>query len=187
MIYLACDDSYFTLGVITLFAAISKNVTIIDIAMDQVTVVIPHFNREDTLILAIERTDLLTKLLTSARKQGTRTLLIMDNASERTMENIKQWSQGVLSKKMQLDTLPLFLDTNFAYLKDLSFLTRREIDIMGWLATGKTPYGISRELNLSVKTIFSHKLSALKKLGLSHLNARSLLIFSKIFQGLAPL
>lgn len=187
MIYLACDDSYFTLGVMALFAAISKDVTTIDIAMDKATVVIPRFNCEDTLILAIERTDLPTQLLTSARLQDTRTLLILDNASERTIENIKQWSQGVLSKKMQLDTLPLFLDTNFAYLKDLSFLTAREINIMGWLATGKTPYRIARDLNLSVKTIFSHKLSALKKLGLNHLNARSLLIFSKIFQGLAPL
>lgn len=186
MIYLASNDSYFTLGVTALFSSINTEVGIILFNEDGLAI-LPKLTHDDTLILAIERAETLTQLLTSARTQGAKALLIMDNASERTMKNINQWSRGVLSKKMPLDSLPQFIEANCAHLKDLSFLTAREINIMGSLATGKTPYGISRELNLSVKTIFTHKISALKKLGLNHLNARSLLIFSKIFQGLAPL
>ena len=187
MIYLASDDRYFILGVETIFCALNKIVTIISLNDEGETTDIPDLTCDDTLILAVEHTSTLTQLLTWARRNGTRTLLLMDNASQRTLENINLWSQRVLSKKMPLDNLPQFVETGFAYLKDLSFLTAREINIMGSLATGKTPHRISRELNLSVKTIFSHKLSALKKLGLNHLNARSLLIFGKIFQGLAPL
>lgn len=187
MIYLASDDRYFILGVETIFYALNKNVTIISLNDEGETIVIPDLTRDDTLILAVERSNTLTQLLIWARRNGTRILLLMDNVSERTQENISLWSQGVLSKKMPLDSLPQLLETGLAYLKDLSFLTAREMNIMGSLATGKTPYRISRELNLSVKTIFSHKLSALKKLGLNHLNSRSLVIFAKILQGLAPL
>lgn len=186
MIYLACDDCYFSLGIEALFSSIQKHVTIINLSDDEDTLFVPALARNDTLILAVERTDILTRLLTLARRQGVRALLVMDNASDKTMENINLWSQGVISKKTSLESLPTFLDARFAYLKDSSFLTAREINIMGSLATGKTPYRIARDLNLSVKTIFSHKLSALKKLGLNHLNSRSLLIFSMIFHGLAP-
>lgn len=187
MIYLVSDDHYFILGVEAIFRAQNKYVTIIPLNAVGKNLVTPELTRDDTLILAIERTDTLTCLLIWARRHGTQTLLLMDNASERDLENISLRSQGVLSKKMSSDSLLQFVDTGLTYLKDLSFLTSREINVMGSLATGKTPYYISQELNLSVKTVFSHKVSALKKLGLSHLNARSLLIFSKIFQGLAPL
>lgn len=187
MIYLACDDNYFSLGIAALFDAINKSVTVINVNVDGDSVVIPELTREDTLILAAERTNTLTPLLMSARSQGTRTLLVMDNASERTLANINQWSKSVLSKRMPPDCLPQLLEASFVHLKDLSCLTAREMNIMGSLAMGKTPCRISSELNISVKTIFAYKLKALKKLGLNHLNARSLLIFSMIFQGLAPL
>lgn len=186
MIYLASDDRYFILGVETLFRARNNLVTIIPLNETGDTDSIPGLTSNDTLILAVEQTNTLTRLLTWARYNDAQVLMLMDNASARTLDNISQWSQGVLSKKMALDHLPQLVDAGGAHLKDLSFLTAREISIMELLATGKTPYRISRELNLSVKTIFSHKLSALKKLGLNHLNARSVLIFGKIFQGLAP-
>ena len=187
MIYLASDDRYFILGVKAIFRSLNKSVTVIPLNEQGETVVLPELTSDDTLLLAVEQTHTLTQLLTLARCRRARALLLMDNASDRTLNNIALWSQGVLSKKMPLDYLPELVGAGFAYLKDLSFLTAREMNIMGSLATGKTPAGISKELNISVKTIFSHKISALKKLGLNHLNARSLLIFSKICQGLAPL
>ncbi|QXN60542.1 helix-turn-helix transcriptional regulator [Serratia fonticola] len=187
MIYLATDDYYFSLGVEAIFHGLNRPITLIPLDEADDTGVLPTLTSDDTLLLAVEQTEMLTLLLVWARCQGARALLIMDNASARTLNNITQWSQGVLSKKMPLANLPLCVGAGCAHLKDLSFLTAREISIMGSLAGGKTPHRISRELNLSVKTIFSHKLSALKKLGLNHLNARSVLIFGKIFQGLAPL
>ncbi|MGL5387638.1 MAG: helix-turn-helix transcriptional regulator [Serratia sp. (in: enterobacteria)] len=187
MIYLASDDSYFLLGVKALFQSLNKNVAYIPVDEADGLGAIPVLTCDDTLILAVERADTLTQLLTWTRRHDARALLLMDNASERTLENITLWSQGVLSKKMPLANLAACVEAGHAHLKDLSFLTGREMNIMGSLATGKTPYCISQELNLSVKTIFSHKLSALKKLGLNHLNARSVLIFGKILQGLAPL
>lgn len=187
MIYLAADDRYFALGVEAIFQGLNQPFTLLPLNETGEIGFIPTLTHRDTLILAVEQADTLTRLLTWARQHHTRALLIMDNTSTRTLENITQWTQGVLSKKMPLTNLPLCVEGGFAHLKDLSFLTARERSIMRALATGKTPLRISRELNLSVKTIFSHKLSALKKLGLNHLNARSVLIFGKIFQGLAPL
>lgn len=91
----------------------------------------------------------------------------------------------MLHKKMPLDALLKLLEAEMTYLNDLLFLTRHEIRVMRGLTIGKTPHSLAKEFNLSIKTICSHKVNALKKLGLNHLNARSVLIFGKICRGLS--
>lgn len=56
-------------------------------------------------------------------------------------------------------------------------LTLREVEIMNELLKGKSNHKISKELQISEKTVSGHKLSALKKLGLSGLNSRALVIY----------
>lgn len=181
MIYLASDDRYFSLGIKALLSAINKNVALIDLPLMQEAGVLPAFARHDTLMLAVDGVDALTRLLGAACVSGSKVLLIMDNACERTLTYSVPLSPRILSKKMPLECVPQLLDV--ACLKDLSFLTTQEINIMCYLASGKTPYHIARALNLSVKTISAHKFSALKKLGLSHLNSRSVFIFGLLFNG----
>jgi DNA-binding NarL/FixJ family response regulator len=185
MIYLVSDDSFFTLGAEAFFSTENKNVTVIDVNIEKERLSTLNFTGEDILLIAIEQADIITALLAIARMHGAKVLLVMDNASDKTLNNINQWSQGVLAKKMPLNDLLNLLEADFTYLKDLSFLTRQEIKIMQELTTGKTPHNISRELNLSVKTICGHKVNALRKLGLNHLNARSVMIFGKICRGLS--
>lgn len=185
MIYLASDDSFFTLGAEYFFSAENKKVTVVDVNIGKEKLSTINFTDEDILLIAIEQADVINTLLTVARTHDTKVLLVMDNASNNTLNTSSQWSQSVLCKKMPLKVLLELLEADFTYLKDLFFLTRQEIKIMRALTTGKTPYNLSRELNLSVKTICCHKVNALRKLGLNHLNARSLMIFDKICCGLA--
>lgn len=46
-------------------------------------------------------------------------------------------------------------------------LSRREDEVIRLLASGKTPTDIGRQLNLSVKTVSTHRTRILKKLGLT--------------------
>lgn len=177
MIYLTSDDSFFTLGVKEVFNSTKKDITLIDVARGKESLIKMSFTHEDILLIALEQADVITPLLATARKNGTKVLLIMDNASDN--------HQGVLSKKMPLDALLKFLDADMTYMNDLFFLTRQEIRVMRGLTIGKTQHSLAREFNLSVKTICCHKVNALRKLGLNHLNARSVLIFGKICRGLS--
>ena len=177
MIYLASDDNYFILGAKAMFNSVHKDVTLIDVVREKELIDKMHFTGEDILLIVIEQADTITSLLTAARRHGAKVLLVMDNASDSI--------QSVLSKKMPLDDLLRLLETDMTYLDNLLFLTRQEIKVMRGLTFGKTPNGLAKEFNLSVKTICGHKVNALKKLGLNHLNARSIFIFDKIFQGLS--
>lgn len=185
MIYLISDDSYFTLGVEAILGSINNSLTPAYLNGEKEYIWKPEFTSDDILLIAVEHTEFISGLLEIARNHGTRILFIMDSILDDSITSPSLWSQSILSKKMPLDTLPKLLECEFTYLKDLSFLTRSEIKVMKALTKGQTPYKIASELNLSVKTIFTHKVNALKKLGLNHLNARSVLIFGKVCQGLS--
>lgn len=180
MIYLASDDSFFTLGTEATFSAAHIVVTQIDANVTKEALSKVIFNSKDILVIAIEQADIIIDLMATARRQDAKVLLVMDNASDSTFSSIHQ---GVLPKKMPLEALLPLLEGDETYLQNLQRLTRQEVKIMRELTTGKTPYYLAKELNLSVKTICSHKVSALKKLGLNHLNARSMIIFGKICRG----
>lgn len=173
------------MGVEYFFNSINKRIALIDINVEEESLRNITFTHEDILLIAIEQADIITALLATARMHGAKVMLVMDNVLDNTTTNINSWSQGVLSKKMPLDTLLNLLEPDVAYLKDLLFLTRQEIKIMRGLSTGKTPINLAKELNLSIKTVCNHKINALKKLGLNHLNARSVVIFGKICRGLS--
>lgn len=183
MIYLFSDDSYFLLGVSASINETKKRINLVNVNIDGGLLLEPRFSPKDTLILAMECTENATSFLTSARICGARILLVIDYTSKETMIDIKAGARGMLTKKMKLDDLRRYLDTDYSCMREMPFLTGQEMKVMGCLMTGKTPYRVSKELNLSVKTVFTHKLNALNKLGLNHLNARSLLIYGSMYHG----
>lgn len=63
---------------------------------------------------------------------------------------------------------------------DFHTLTDRERIIMNSLSSGMPVHRISSMLNIDVKTISTYKINALKKLGLTGLNARALFIYKII-------
>lgn len=181
MIYFASDDSFFALGAEAVFNSANKDVLLIYLDITKEAPGKIFFTSEDILLIAIEQTDIIIDLMITARRHGTKVWWVLDNVSDRETTSI----QSVLSKKMPLDALFPLLEANATHLQDLLFLTRQEEKKMRALTTGKTLYSLAKEFNLSIKTICSHKVNALKKLGLNHLNARSVLIFGKICRGLS--
>ncbi|MFV8844904.1 response regulator transcription factor [Serratia fonticola] len=184
MIYIFSEDSYLKLGLEAILLAEYESVATIDVNINKEQLQLIKFTCEDTLILAVECISTITLLLAIARFNGTKILLIVDNVTKENISNINTWSQGVISKKSPLHLFPRVIDGGLGYIKGKPYLTVRETSVLNCLAKGKTPYYISMELKISIKTVCAHKISALRKLGLSHLNARSVLIYEKIFQGM---
>ncbi|HGM5491311.1 TPA: response regulator transcription factor [Serratia fonticola] len=183
MIYIISDDNYFSLGAEEIFLSAREKVTTINANSHKDKLRTLSFTSSDVLILSVENAEIITLMLAIARFSSSKVLFVVDNTSERTMININSWSQGVLSKKTPTHLFARVVDIDMSYLKAVPLLTLRETCVMNYLAQGKTPYKISKELNISIKTVCAHKISALRKLGLNHLNARSVLIYERIFQG----
>lgn len=184
MIYISSEDSYLAQGLEAIFRFENKSVMTIDVNINLEQLQLINFTYQDTLILAVENINIITLLLAFARFNGTNILLVVDNLTDKAMFNIDTWSQGVISKKTPVHFFSRLIDGRIGYMKDKPYLTARETHVMDYLAKGKTPYSISMELKISIKTVCAHKMNALRKLGLNHLNARSVLIYEKIFQGL---
>lgn len=186
MIYLASDDRYFSLGVTALLSAMGKTVVVIDLAWVQETGVAPALSPDDTVLLAIEHAGTFTRWLSIVRRCGSKVLLVMEHVCQRRESPMILRPMCILPKNMPILYFPRLFDAGVTCQNDLSFLTYQEVSVMRGLACGKTPFRIARELNVTMKTVCSHKYNAIKKLGLSHLNSRSLLIFRLLFEGGYP-
>jgi len=76
--------------------------------------------------------------------------------------------------------LPLLKQlTNHAH-EQTDHLSKKENIVLRELAGGRSTHFISRKLNLSVKTISSHKQNAFRKLGMARMNDMSLLCYRQI-------
>ncbi|MBV4367236.1 helix-turn-helix domain-containing protein [Erwinia sp. BNK-24-b] len=87
----------------------------------------------------------------------------------------------LISKKSALKKfIPLFKGSADGITSHCSPLSRKESLIMKELSSGNSAILISRKLNVSVKTISSHKQSAVRKLGMTRINDMSLVCYKEI-------
>lgn len=83
------------------------------------------------------------------------------------MSFLPESTYGFISKKVSVKTLLATLERYVNWNEIIKYpLTSRELAVISELAKGYAPHMISRRLNISVKTISTHKTNALKKLGI---------------------
>ena len=76
--------------------------------------------------------------------------------------------------------IPLLRESVDSQTAPCNQLSLKEILIMKELSSGKSVVFISRKLNISVKTVSSHKQNAVRKLGMMKMNDMSLLCYKEI-------
>lgn len=173
MIYIFSDDSYFSLGAHSLLRGNGYPTKIIDIAMlSKVT-----FESNDSVLLSVDDVHLIDKIYLLASSSGTNIVnMVRGDVISQYCDDAPMPS--FLSKKSKLSELVSFLESVNNKKNKITYnLTIREIEIMNELLKGKSNHKVSKELQISEKTVSGHKLSALKKLGLSGLNSRALVIY----------
>lgn len=174
MINIISDDSYFALGAEALLTQSGYQATIIDNQFLQSLKRSVNSQQDDIILLSSDNRNLTKKTLLFSVAADMRVIqLIAGN----TPSDI--WADGILPKKTAIHELPRIIKyiLNLKAVGCLKGLTLREMKVMDELLKGKKNHAISREMQISEKTVSGHKLKALKKLGLTGLNSRAILIY----------
>lgn len=121
-----------------------------------------------TVILTMHKTE---EYVTRALCSGVRGYVLKDNALEELIECIETVSAGKMF--LSQDVTGFVVDGFLSGLRDTGFqaegISSREREIVQLLAEGKSNKDISEELNLSVKTVETHRANIMRKLGLRNL------------------
>ena len=129
----------------------------------------PETGRNNIVVIDVVTPEYLHELIEKIPR-GVRILFMSD------MSFLPDSTYGFISKKVSVKTLLATLERCVNWNKIIKYpLTSRELAVISELAKGYPPHTISRRLNISVKTISTHKINALKKLGImSKMNGLSM-------------
>ncbi|MDQ9129895.1 LuxR C-terminal-related transcriptional regulator [Serratia fonticola] len=174
MIHIISDDDYFALGAESLLTQAGYQVNILGAQLllnfDQ----LGYSPQDDAILLSSDNRILTRNTLLHAMAADMRVIQTVDG-------NISsdKWADGILPKKTARHELPRIIRYILQRkVKDwLLDLTLREMEIMDQLLKGKSNHIISKEMRISEKTVSNHKMKVLKKLGLTGLNSRAILIY----------
>ncbi|WP_431225960.1 LuxR C-terminal-related transcriptional regulator (plasmid) [Serratia sp. L9] len=174
MIKIISDDSYFALGAEALLLQSGYQAAIIDAQLLMKSNQLVGYQQDDVILLSSDNRNLSKMTLLFAVAADLRVI----NSVSGNISSDK-WIYGVLSKKTATYEFPRIIKYILQHkienwIKDL---TLREVEVMKKLLKGKSNNVVSKEMLISEKTVSSHKLNALKKLGLTGLNSRALLIY----------
>lgn len=121
-----------------------------------------------TVILTMHKTE---EYVTKALCSGVRGYVLKDNALEELIECIETVSAGKMF--LSQDVTGFVVDGFLSGLRDTGLQTEgissREREILQLLAEGKSNKDISEELNLSIKTVETHRANIMRKLNLRNL------------------
>lgn len=121
-----------------------------------------------TVILTMHKTE---EYVTKALCSGVRGYVLKDNALEELIECIETVSAGKMF--LSQDVTGFVVDGFLSGVRDANLQTEgissREREILQLLAEGRSNKDISEELNLSVKTVETHRANIMRKLGLRNL------------------
>lgn len=178
MIYLISEDNFFAIGVMTTLNAAGIKVA---------HTTIEEFNNlnvisSDIVLLCAHSRSNSQALSQLIRETEGRVVYFVDALLDEHIVRLN--SKGVIFKKTSKDELVKTIKNMLNGELHITsiYLSQKEVTIMNLLTQQKNVYSISKLLNISVKTVFTHKLSALHKLGLNRLNARSVLLYESVFQ-----
>lgn len=178
MIYFISEDNFFTLGLIS--------------TLREVNIKARHINIYDFHNITVNNGDIIL-LCAHSRAHNQMLSRIVDKTKGRVIyfvdadidkHSFIMNSRGIISKKLTQDELINLLSSllrNERTIISVS-LSKNEVMVMNMLAQEKNAHMIAKILKISAKTVFTHKLNAVNKMGFKHLNSRSVLLYESVFQ-----
>lgn len=95
---------------------------------------------------------------------------------------LRAGAEGLITRA-NLERLPDVIEKALEVRKPLTLLSRRQLEVLKMVASGNTTRAIADNLNLSVKTIESHRTALMKRLGVHDVTA---LVRFAVRVGFAP-
>lgn len=179
MIYLISEDYYFTKGIRETLAL--EHILSCHTTTEQLQRIVAEICSDDVILLctqSIHNTQALARL---AKNTKASVMFFVDINQEKLALGV--YSLCMMSKKSQPYTLVDMLKLlTMGKPRTRPPLTIQEGIIMDYFIEPRTQSNVSKKLKISTKTISTHKINALHKMGLANINAKSLWIYQNIFQ-----
>lgn len=179
MIYVISEDTYFSIGI----GALLKNaeIEVHCISLDTFFNINTDIESNDIVLLCAQSRANSMVLAKLARNTEGKVVFFIETIEKNNI--FHDYSRGIISKKTSKeDLVTLIQSLNDKFVISPMLLSEMETVVMDMFVQQHTAYNIARLLKLSEKTISTHKTNALRKLGLSNLNVRSVLLYERIFQ-----
>lgn len=181
MLYIFSDDFYFARGAAAMLAEKGIQASAIHTTALRHFCEFPPLCHTDVIIVTFGDVSMMVSVLNLARKYKVPVVFVMN--IRQAAEPRLLWEQGILSKNLTRDVFMSALATALAApVSLLSELTMLEQEVMDELLAGKDGACVSAKMQLSIKTVSRHKLSALRKMGLHNLNSRAIVLYGKYRQ-----
>ncbi|UHM93627.1 helix-turn-helix transcriptional regulator [Rahnella victoriana] len=181
MLYIFSDDFYFSRGAAAMLSEKGVQACAIHTTDLQYFCEFHPLCHTDVIIVTFGDVPMMATVLNLARKNKVRVVFVMN--IRQSAEPRLLWEQGILSKNLTKGVFMSALATALtAPVRLLSELTSLEQNVLDELLAGKDGACVSAKMQLSIKTVSRHKLSALRKLGLHNLNSRAIVLYGKYRQ-----
>lgn len=181
-IYIISDDHFFISGMEKILATTETEFKQYSYANGLLLFCYFSFRKEDIVIVDIhylQMTQPQSSLAHHTSYVGVNIIFVVDLPLQNESSNF--YPYWIVSKKCPIKRiLPLLKTIAGDNPLHSDHLSRKENIVLRELAVGHSTDFISRKLNLSTKTISSHKQNAFKKLGMTRLNDISLICYRQI-------
>lgn len=181
MVIIISDDMYFTVGAAEILHTAGHVVNIVDIYSLNNFAYKTDLCRDDIILMAASDKELIDRIFVIALAYNIKVVSVEKDMLPTI--NPMLWTHGVIPKRIAChelaNTIRLAKNINTVC---KSVLTLREMEVMNELLKGKNVHAISTTMRISEKTVSAHKLRALKKLGLTKINSRAIMIYGKYRQ-----
>lgn len=166
-IHVISDDSFFILGCDAIYTKNGYKTNIITPKRALTCDLLNELNDDDIVLVDVSKHKVAHAILSRITCFGVRTLLFLEFPRKRYQETV--WLSLSISKKIPISLLlPITEKTREDVQKKIRPLTAREKDVIAKILNGESLMEISKDLGVSVKTIYAHRRNALKKVGLTH-------------------
>lgn len=180
-IYIISDDRFFVAGLREILSATENELKTYSYANGLLLFYYCGFRQEDIVIVDIHYMQMTPSqnLAYNTCYFGVNFLFVVDLPLQNEPGNF--YPYWIVSKKCPVKILlPLLKSIASDKPPHTDHLSRKENIVLRELAVGHSTDFISRKLNLSTKTISSHKQNAFRKLGMTRLNDMSLICYRQI-------
>lgn len=173
--HLISDDYFFTLGMKALFPVSQQHLNVPVYCADNLSMMLKECYSGDLLLLAVECIETVRAISESAIRRGLDVVFIFDIKTYWG----STWQFGYLSKKLSKKAM---LQSIGCYIEDRYgshgvLLTDKQRLVIGMLARGCSPSDVAKELKISIKTVCSHKTTAMQRSGFYSLNSLGVILF----------
>lgn len=165
LVILISDDRYFTKGV---NASLESDFSIIIHDESSAGLIDFNFLNNTIVLISVKSNMIFLEIMCKINQLTNRVIVFTENSRCTRVQSVPAYQ--LVNKRISTIMLQAIVNGSDEFSYSTISLSGREKNILNLILNGMSSYGISLELGISIKTVSSHRINALKKLGLKKIN-----------------